>query len=114
VVGASGAIAAVMGAYLVWFPNVRVRTLIIFYFVTLFDIRAKWVLAFWFVLQFFTNPRSGVAWVAHVGGFAFGVVVGLAALAAGIGGDGDTHRPAGATPPGWPPGPDDRRFGGRY
>ena len=113
VVGASGAIAAVMGAYLVWFPNVRVRTLIIFYFVTLFDIRAKWVLAFWFVLQFFTSPRSGVAWVAHVGGFAFGVVVGLAALALGIG-DGDSPaRPAGSYPPGWPPG-DDRRFGGRY
>ena len=113
VVGASGAIAAVMGAYLVWFPNVRVRTLIIFYFVTLFDIRAKWILGFWFVLQFFTSPNSGVAWVAHVGGFAFGVVVGLAALALGIG-DGDSPaRPAGSYPPGWPPG-DDRRFGGRY
>ena len=39
--------------------------------------RAKWVLGFWFVLQFFTSPNSGVAWAAHVGGFVFGVVIGL-------------------------------------
>jgi membrane associated rhomboid family serine protease len=110
VVGASGAIAAVMGAYLVWFPNVKVKTLIIFYFITLFDIRAKWILMFWFILQFFTSPSSGVAWVAHVGGFAFGVLVGLAARALGIGGDGGAPRPADV----YPPGPDDRRFGGRY
>ena len=78
VVGASGAIAAVMGAYLVWFPDAPVRTaLILFIFVSFVDIRAKWLLGFWFVSQFFTNPNSGVAWAAHVGGFAFGVIVGL-------------------------------------
>jgi len=78
IVGASGAIAGVMGAYLVLFPNVRIRTLLFFGFFFLFrDLPAKWLLLFWFVLQFFTGPNSGVAWVAHVGGFAFGVVVAL-------------------------------------
>jgi membrane associated rhomboid family serine protease len=77
-VGASGAIAGVMGAYLVLYPNVRIRSLVILvFFVTFAEIRAKWLLGIWFVLQFFTNPAEGVAWVAHVGGFVFGVVVGL-------------------------------------
>ena len=74
VVGASGAIAAIMGAYLVWFPDAPIRTLI---FVFLRDVSAKWFLGFWFVTQFFTGNDSGVAWLAHVGGFAFGAVVGL-------------------------------------
>jgi membrane associated rhomboid family serine protease len=74
VVGASGAIAGVMGAYLVWFPNAPIVSLL-FYFVV--DIKAKWWLAVWFVEQFFVNPNSGVAWVAHVGGFVFGAAVGM-------------------------------------
>lgn len=82
VVGASGAIAAIMGAYLVWFPNAPIRT-IIFYFLR--DISAKWFLGFWFVTQFFTGSDSGVAWMAHVGGFVFGVVVALAVRATGFG-----------------------------
>jgi membrane associated rhomboid family serine protease len=78
IVGASGAIAGVMGAYLVLFPNVRIRSLLFLGFFVLFrDISAKWLLLFWFVLQFFTAPSSGVAWVAHVGGFAFGAIVAL-------------------------------------
>jgi membrane associated rhomboid family serine protease len=76
-VGASGAIAGVMGAYLVWFPDAPVRTLVVFFFITMIRVRAKWVLGFWFVLQFFTSPNSGVAWAAHVGGFVFGVLVAL-------------------------------------
>ena len=76
-VGASGAIAAVMGAYLVWFPNARVRTAIFMILITVVSLPAKWVLGFWFVLQFLTDPNEGVAWVAHVGGFVFGVVVAL-------------------------------------
>lgn len=102
VVGASGAIAAVMGAYLVWFPNARVRTVVIMLLITVVDVRAKWVLAFWFVLQFFTDPNQGVAWVAHVGGFVFGVVVAL--LARGLG----PPRPATLPRAGagrWPPTP---------
>lgn len=77
VVGASGAIAAVMGAYLVWFPDAPVRTAVFFFFIALVDIRAKWLLGFWLVSQFFTNPNSGVAWAAHVGGFVFGMFVAL-------------------------------------
>jgi membrane associated rhomboid family serine protease len=77
VVGASGAIAAVMGAYLVWFPAAPVRTVIIFFIVLFRDVPAGVLLAAWFVLQFFTGSDSGVAWVAHVAGFAFGVLVAL-------------------------------------
>ena len=77
VVGASGAIAGIMGAYLVLFPNVQIRTVLIFFFLFIRDIRAKYLLGFWFVLQFFTNPAEGVAWVAHVGGFVFGAIVGF-------------------------------------
>jgi len=78
VVGASGAIAGVMGAYLILFPNVRIRSLIILVFLVLFrDIRAKWLLGLWFVSQFFTNSSSGVAWVAHVAGFVFGALLAL-------------------------------------
>lgn len=80
-VGASGAIAAVMGAYMVWFPEAPVRTLVIFVFITVVRLRAKWLLGFWFLLQFLTSPNSGVAWAAHVGGFAFGALVALAVRA---------------------------------
>ncbi|MEM7275268.1 MAG: rhomboid family intramembrane serine protease [Actinomycetota bacterium] len=74
VVGASGAIAAIMGAYAVWFPNAPVRTLIFFF---LRDITAKWFLGIWFVTQFFTGTNSGIAWMAHVGGFVFGAVIAI-------------------------------------
>jgi membrane associated rhomboid family serine protease len=74
-VGASGAIAGVMGAYLVLFPNAPIFTYIFPIF--FFRIRAFILLIFWFLSQFFVNPASGVAWVAHVGGFTFGILVGL-------------------------------------
>jgi membrane associated rhomboid family serine protease len=77
VVGASGAIAGVMGAYLVLYPRVQIRSLLIFVFIMFRDIEARWLLGFWFVSQFFVNPNSGVAWAAHVGGFLFGVLAGL-------------------------------------
>ncbi len=73
-VGASGAIAATMGAYLVWHPDAPIRTLV---FYTIWDIRARWFLTAWFAFQFFTSASSGVAWVAHVAGFAFGVIFGF-------------------------------------
>ncbi len=79
VVGASGAIAAVMGAYLVLFPNAPILSVVpIFLFGFLTEISAKWLLGFWLVSQFFISPNSGVAWAAHVGGFVFGAVVALA------------------------------------
>jgi membrane associated rhomboid family serine protease len=74
VIGASGAIAGVMGAYLIWFPNARVLSL---FFVLITRVRAKWLLLFWFVSQFFVNPNEGVAWGAHVGGFVFGALAAL-------------------------------------
>jgi membrane associated rhomboid family serine protease len=78
VVGASGAIAGVMGAYLVLFPRAPINSLIIVPPIILFRrIGARWVLGFWFLSQFFLSPGSGVAWVAHVGGFVFGALVGL-------------------------------------
>jgi membrane associated rhomboid family serine protease len=72
--GASGAIAGVMGAYLIWYPRARVLTLI-----SIIPLRVPaWiVLVGWFVLQFFTGPNSSVAWMAHVAGFVFGILVGL-------------------------------------
>ncbi|HEX2272653.1 MAG TPA: rhomboid family intramembrane serine protease [Acidimicrobiales bacterium] len=79
VVGASGAIAAVMGAYLVLFPNAPILSIVPIFFLGFFtEISAKWLLGFWFVSQFFLSPNSGVAWAAHVGGFVFGALVALA------------------------------------
>jgi membrane associated rhomboid family serine protease len=82
-VGASGAISAVMGAYLVMFPKSRIKMIFIAFFRT-FYISALYFLGFWIVQQLisgmsaFGQPegQTGVAWWAHIGGFAFGVVVG--------------------------------------
>lgn len=74
VIGASGAVAGIMGAYLVWFPRAPIQTLAIFLLVR---VKAIWWLLLWFALQFFTGAESQVAWAAHVGGFAFGAVVGV-------------------------------------
>lgn len=76
-IGASGAVAGVMGAYLVWFPNAQVRTLVFFILVFFARIKAKWLLGLWFLSQFVIDPNDGVAWMAHVGGFVVGVLVGL-------------------------------------
>lgn len=76
-IGASGAVAGVMGAYLVWFPDARVRTLVFLFIVLFVRIRAKWLLLVWFASQFLIDPNDGVAWMAHVGGFVVGVFVGL-------------------------------------
>ena len=77
IVGASGAIAGVMGAYAVTYPRVRIRTVIIFFFLLIRDIPAAVLLGIWLVTQFFISPGSGVAWAAHVGGFVFGALFGL-------------------------------------
>jgi len=67
-----------MGAYIVLFPNAVVLTIVPLFLAFLARIRAKWVLGFWFIEQFFVNPNSGVAWAAHVGGFVFGAIVAFA------------------------------------
>jgi membrane associated rhomboid family serine protease len=73
-VGASGAIAGVLGAYLLLFPRARVRCLwILVIFVTFVNIPAWALLGLWFLSQFFVPMDSGVAWMAHVGGFLAGL-----------------------------------------
>ena len=74
-IGASGAIAGVMGAYLVWYPRAPVLALV---FIVVTHVPAWLLLGLWFVGQFQINPNDGVAWMAHVGGFVFGVLFGLA------------------------------------
>ncbi|HYB22294.1 MAG TPA: rhomboid family intramembrane serine protease [Solirubrobacteraceae bacterium] len=86
-VGASGAIAGVLGAYLVLFPWARVRTLVFLgFFVTVANLPAPLFLLMWFVIQFFAGTLAlastgagsgGVAFFAHVGGFLTGVVVAI-------------------------------------
>ena len=74
--GASGAIAVVMGAYIVWFPRARVLTLVPIVLIFLpVRLPAMIVLGLWFVLQFFTQSSSGIATLAHIGGFVFGMLV---------------------------------------
>lgn len=79
-VGASGAVAGVMGAYIVLHPRARVRVLVpIFILWTILDLSAYSVLGLWFLYQFLIGWQesvraTGVAWMAHVGGFVFGVV----------------------------------------
>lgn len=72
-IGASGAIAGVLGAYLVLFPKHRVLTLVFVFFV---PIAAMWFLAIWFISQF-GFADANVAWQAHVGGFVAGVIITL-------------------------------------
>nr|WP_235276731.1 rhomboid family intramembrane serine protease [Methylacidiphilum kamchatkense] len=87
IIGASGAIAAVLGAYFVFYPYSRIITLVPFFgWYTFAEIPAVFYLGFWFFMQLFSgslmamSPESmaagGVAWWAHVGGFVAGVVVG--------------------------------------
>ena len=84
-VGASGAIAAVLGAYLVLYPRSRVLTFIpIGFFMRLTLVPASIVLGLWFILQLFSGVLSlggpdvgGVAFWAHIGGFAFGALIAL-------------------------------------
>ncbi len=74
--GASGAIAGVMAAYLVLFPGQRVRVLLIFFVVNL---RAWLVIGLWIAIQVFSElvagPSGGVAYMAHIGGFSTGLLI---------------------------------------
>ncbi len=80
-VGASGAIGGVLGAYLINHPQARVLVLIPFgFFSQLIKIRAIYVLGFWFVLQFINSSMTssnggGVAYAAHIGGFVSGMIL---------------------------------------
>jgi membrane associated rhomboid family serine protease len=84
-IGASGAIAGVMGAYLIKFPRSRIVTLIfIFFFVTTAEIPAAFILLYWFAIQFLSGFGSlasndytggGIAYFAHIGGFIAGMLL---------------------------------------
>jgi membrane associated rhomboid family serine protease len=81
-IGASGAIAGVLGAYLLLFPHARVASLVpILFIFTVIQVPATLFLLFWFVSQLFSGwltiggtAGSGVAWWAHIGGFVFGLL----------------------------------------
>ena len=81
-IGASGAISGVLGAYLLLYPYNRITTLVLFFFITVIRVPALLLLGSWFILQLFNGLGSlgpaasgaGVAYMAHVGGFAAGVL----------------------------------------
>lgn len=82
-IGASGAVAGVLGAYLILFPRSRIASLVpIFFIFTLVEIPAFLFLLFWFVSQLYSGlfaiqggGASGIAWWAHIGGFLFGMII---------------------------------------
>jgi membrane associated rhomboid family serine protease len=85
-IGASGAIAGVLGAYFVCFPRARITTFIFPFFFWSFHLPAPILLGYWFLLQFLTGfqmlaiesaTAGGVAWWAHVGGFLVGMALAL-------------------------------------
>ena len=83
-VGASGAIAGVLGAYMVLYPRAKITTvIIIIFFIRLIKLPAIVVLGFWIIYQFLygisslaaTTGEGGVAWFAHIGGFICGIIL---------------------------------------
>lgn len=81
--GASGAIASVMGAFIISFPRDRIRTIIFFgFFFTISLLPAIFLVGFWFIIQLFSEAGSiferrsggGIAYMAHIGGFVFGMI----------------------------------------
>jgi membrane associated rhomboid family serine protease len=83
IIGASGAISGILGAYLIKFPKNKVTTLfIIVIFIRIVKIRAVYLLGFWFLLQLLygylslgSESGGGVAWFAHIGGFISGLIL---------------------------------------
>jgi membrane associated rhomboid family serine protease len=82
-IGASGAVAGVLGAYLILFPHSRIASLVpILFIFTIIEIPAVIFLLFWFVSQLYSGlfaiqggGGSGIAWWAHIGGFLFGIIM---------------------------------------
>jgi len=82
-IGASGAVAGVLGAYLILFPHSRIASLVpILFIFTIIEFPAVIFLLFWFALQLYSglfaiqgSSGSGIAWWAHIGGFLFGIIM---------------------------------------
>ncbi|MBI4080742.1 MAG: rhomboid family intramembrane serine protease [Candidatus Levybacteria bacterium] len=81
--GASGAVAGVLGAYYMLFPHHKIKTLVpLFGFFTVINISASFMLGYWFLLQIisgaaslpFSGETGGIAFFAHIGGFVFGII----------------------------------------
>jgi membrane associated rhomboid family serine protease len=83
-IGASGAVAGVMGAYFIMFPHAYIKTLlIVIIYITIVDIPAVIFLGLWFFVQFIngflqsmSGLQGGIAWWAHIGGFIIGIIFG--------------------------------------
>ncbi len=87
--GASGAVAGVLGAYFALFPNNKIKTLIfIFIFITVIDVPAYFLLFYWFISQFFSGVATismsatdgGIAFLPHIGGLLFGWLIAIPLL----------------------------------
>ncbi|SRR5579864_2163332 len=83
-VGASGAIAGVMGAYLIKFPHARIVTAVFFFFIAVIEIPAVFMLLYWFFIQLVSGvetvgyqhiSQGGTAFFAHIGGFVAGMIL---------------------------------------
>jgi membrane associated rhomboid family serine protease len=103
-VGASGAIAACLGAYLVLYPRARITSLVFLGIIyQLLDVPAVIMLGYWFVLQLIDgfaslgggNAEGGVAFFAHIGGFVGGAIVGLLVRFSGFDRHGGERVPGG-------------------
>lgn len=74
VIGASGAISGILGAYLLLYPYARIHTFVfLFFIVKIIQVPAYFFLIFWFFMQIINVGVGGVAWFAHIGGFLFGL-----------------------------------------
>lgn len=83
--GASGAIAGVLGAYFILFPYSKIKTaVLVFLFITIINVPAPFMLGYWFILQlvsgavslpFISDGTGGIAFFAHIGGFVFGAIL---------------------------------------
>ena len=74
-IGASGAISGILGAYLLLYPYAKIHTFVfLFFIVRIIQVPAYFFLIFWFFLQIINVGVGGVAWFAHIGGFLFGLL----------------------------------------